>query len=101
MKTDSFWEEILEKLFQEFMQFFFPEIHRVIDFSKGYQFLDKEFQQISKASKSRKKIVDKLVKVYLKDGAEKWLLIHIEIQGQQKKDFARRMFTYYYRIVDK
>ena len=83
------------------MQFFFPEIHRVIDFSKGYQFLDKEFRQISKASKSGKRIVDKLVKVYLKDGAEKWLLIHIEIQGQQKKDFARRMFTYYYRIFDK
>lgn len=83
------------------MQFFFPEIHRVIDFSKGYQFLDKEFRQISKVSKSRKRIVDKLVKVYLKDGAEKWLLIHIEIQGQQKKDFARRMFTYYYRIFDK
>ncbi len=101
MKTDSFWKEVLEKLFKEFLQFFFPQIHRVVDFTKGYQFLDKEFQQITKTSKTNKKIVDKLVKVYLRDGEEKWLLIHIEIQGQKQKDFAQRMFTYYYRIFDK
>ncbi len=101
MKTDSFWKEILEKLFSEFLLFFFPEIHRDIDFSKGYQFLDKEFQKISKEAKTGQKIVDKLVKVFLKDGSEKWLLIHIEIQGQKEKAFARRMFTYNYRIFDR
>jgi hypothetical protein len=101
MKTDSFWKEILEKLFAEFLQFFFPDIHRDIDFSKGYQFLDKEFQKISKGAKTGQKIVDKLVKVYLKDGSEKWLLIHIEIQGQKEKEFAKRMFIYNYRIFDR
>ena len=101
MKTDSFWKEVLEKLFPEFLQFFFPEIHRDIDFSKKYQFLDKEFQQISKVSAAKRKIVDKLVKVFLKNGSEKWLLIHIEIQGQKEKDFAKRMFIYNYRIFDK
>ncbi len=101
MKTDSFWKEILEKLFAEFLQFFFPDIHRDIDFNKGYQFLDKEFQKISKGAKTGKRIVDKLVKVYLKDGSEKWLLIHIEIQGQKENEFAKRMFTYNYRIFDR
>ena len=101
MQTDSFWKEVLVKLFKEFLQFFFPKIHRDIDFSKGYQFLDKEFQQISRKANKGKKIVDKLVKVYLKDGNEKWLLIHIEIQGQKDVSFAERMFTYYYRIFDK
>ena len=92
---------MLEKLFKEFLQFFFPKIHRDVDFSKGYQFLDKEFQQISRKANKGKKIVDKLVKVYLKNGKEKWLLIHIEIQGQKDVSFAERMFTYYYRIFDK
>ena len=101
MQTDSFWKEVLEKLFKEFLQFFFPKIHRDIDFGKGYQFLDKEFQQISRKANKGKKIVDKLVKVYLKNGREKWLLIHIEIQGQKDVSFAERMFTYYYRIFDK
>jgi len=101
METDSIWKEMLETLFEEFLQFFFPKVHRSIAFEKGYQFLDKEFQKISKDAKSGRKIVDKLVKVYLKDGSEEWLLIHIEIQGQKKKDFAQRMYVYNYRIFDK
>ena len=71
MKTDSFWKEVLEKLFSEFLQFFFPEIHKDIDFDKGYLFLDKEFQKISKEAKTGRKIVDKLVKVFLNNGEEK------------------------------
>ncbi len=101
MRADHIWKDILEKLFAEFLQFFFPDIYGDIDFGKGYQFLDKEFQQITKDAKAGKRIVDKLVKVFLKDGKEQWILIHIEIQGQKEKDFARRMFIYNYRIFDK
>ena len=101
MKSDSFWKEVLEELLSEFLRFFFPHIHRDIDFSRGYQFLDKEFQKISKGAQTGRRIVDKLVKVYLKDGSEKWLLIHIEIQGKKEKEFAERMFTYNYRIFDR
>ena len=101
MEADSIWKEMLELLFKEFLHFFFPDIHHDIDFAKGYLFLDKEFQKISQDSKSGRKIVDKLVKVFLKSGQEKWLLIHIEIQGQKTKDFAQRMYTYNYRIFDK
>jgi hypothetical protein len=35
------------------------------------------------------------------NGAETWLLIHIEVQGYPDPDFARRMFVYYYRIFDR
>ena len=41
MRTDSFWKKVLEELFADFLKFFFPDIHKDIDFSKGYQFLDK------------------------------------------------------------
>ena len=44
--------------------------------------------------------VDKLVKVFRKSGSEEWILIHIEVQGYTDEDFARRMFQYYYRILD-
>jgi hypothetical protein len=29
------------------------------------------------------------------------VLVHIEVQGQPERDFARRMFVYYYRIFDR
>jgi len=101
VSQDSLWKDILEQLFQEFLQFFFPEIYKDIDFSKGYQFLDKELSRIIKKSDTGKRIVDKLVKVFLKDGSEKWLLIHIEIQGYRQKNFAERMYIYNYRIFDR
>jgi hypothetical protein len=43
---------------------------------------------------------DRLVRVWLPDGEETWLLIHIEVQSQEEQGFARRMFIYYYRIFD-
>ncbi len=101
MEQDSPWKDVVEDLFEAFLFFFFPDIHKDIDFSKGYQFLDKELQKIIKSSKTGKRYADKLVKVYLLDGSEKWLLIHIEIQGYQEEEFPKRMFVYNYRIVDK
>ncbi len=101
MEVDSPWKEILEDLFEEFLAFFFPQIYRDIDFSKGYEFLDQELRQILKDSETGKRVVDKLVKVFLKDGSEKWLLIHIEIQGYAQEEFPERMYVYNYRIFDK
>lgn len=101
MEQDSPWKDVVEDLFEAFLFFFFPDIHKDIDFAKGYEFLDKELQQIAGESESGARIVDKLVKVHLVDGTESWLLIHLEIQGYQQKKFPERMYTYNYRIFDK
>lgn len=37
----------------------------------------------------------------MKNGTEHWFLIHIEVQGYQDSDFAKRMFQYAYRIMDR
>jgi hypothetical protein len=41
-----------------------------------------------------KGLADKLFKVWLKDGNEAWLLIHIEIQGEPEESFPLRAFIY-------
>jgi hypothetical protein len=41
--------------------------------------------------------MDKLVKVFLRDGSEKWLLIHIEIHGYRESDFPKRVYHCNYR----
>ncbi|MFK4997608.1 hypothetical protein ACI2OX_09010 [Bacillus sp. N9] len=38
-------------------------------------------------------MADQIVKVYLKDGKEKWLLIHIEVQGDDDPDFSKECFV--------
>lgn len=101
LEYDSAWKEIIEDLFEDFVLFFFPEIHGDIDWSKGYVFLDKELQKIIKSSETGRRHADKLAKVYLCDGSEKWLLIHVEVQGYEQAKFGERMFVYNYRLFDK
>ena len=99
--SDSGWKEAMEIYFQDFVSFFFPTIYGEVDLERGYQFLDKELERVVRHAKTGKRFADKLVKVYLKDGLEKWLLIHVEIQGYYDADFVKRMFTYNYRIFDR
>lgn len=98
---DTPWKESIENYFPEFIEFFYPEAYQEIDWEKGYEFLEKELQQITKEGELGKRLVDKLVKVYRKNGEEKWVLVHIEVQNQEEKTFAERMYIYHYRIYDK
>ena len=83
------------------MAFFFPQAHAEIDWTRGYEMLDKELQPIVRSSKQGRRYVDKLVKVWLKSGEEKWLLIHVEVQTWKEDDFPRRMHIYNQRIFDR
>jgi hypothetical protein len=48
-----------------------------------------------------RRYVDKLVKVWTKEGAERWVLIHIEVQTTRETNFPERMYVYNYRIFDR
>ncbi|KAF1082734.1 MAG: hypothetical protein GQF41_0501 [Candidatus Rifleibacterium amylolyticum] len=98
---DSPWKDLVEKYFQQFMEFFFPEIASRIDWQKKYEFLDKEFQKIAVQGATGRRYADKLVKVNELSGQEAWVLVHLEIQGQEDSDLARRMLVYHYRIFDR
>jgi len=98
---DSPWKTLIEQYFEEFMAFFFPKVHATIDWTQGYEFLDQEFQQIVRDAELGKRLADKLVKAWEKNGDEAILYIHLEVQSQYDKDFEKRMFVYHYRIFDR
>jgi hypothetical protein len=98
---DSPWKEILEVYFEDFILFFFPQVHAEIDWSRGYDFLDQELAQVLRDAELGKRLADKLVKVWKLNGEETWVLVHIEIQSQEEGQFGERMFVYYYRLRDK
>jgi hypothetical protein len=91
---DSPWKEALEHFLESFLALCFPDVHAAIDWARGYQSLDKELQQIARDAAVRKRLADKLFKVWRKGGKEAWLLIHVEIQGQPEPEFVERMFVY-------
>ncbi|WP_339184224.1 Rpn family recombination-promoting nuclease/putative transposase [Oceanobacillus sp. FSL W7-1293] len=98
---DGLWKNLIEELFQEFMEFFAPDLYPEIDFEKGTDFPNIELFQFVINSKKGRKYSDRLAKVTMKNGAEKYIFVHIEVQAVGKQDFAERMFKYFYRIYDK
>lgn len=102
-RDDALWKGLIEDLADDFLKFFFPNAEEIFDFNRKISFLDKELEQLFPQSQDdfSPKHVDKLLKVYLKSGREEWILVHVEVQGSTDKLFEKRMFTYYYRILDK
>jgi hypothetical protein len=98
---DSPWKEALDTYFPAFMEFCFPAIYNKVEWSRGFESLDTELQQIVQDSELGRRHVDKLVKVWSRKGDEVWILIHVEVQNQEEPDFTRRMFVYHYRLFDK
>jgi len=98
---DSPWKEIIELYFPSFLEFFFPLAYAEIDWNPPYQFLDKELHQLEPDAEIGKRLVDKVAKVWLLNGEEAWVLVHLEVQGQYDSKFTERMYTYNYRLFDR
>lgn len=100
--SDIYWKGILEDLFADFLRFFYSNADELFDINRGFEFLDQEVEKLFPIGDPEyPQSVDKLAKVFTKEGKEEWILIHIEVQGYKgKKEFAERMFTYFYRIRD-
>lgn len=104
---DILWKGLLEMVFDDMLRFVFPNADQVFDMQREFGFLDKELAELypepEKGTDVR--LVDKLVRVFRKDGGEQWLLVHIEIQHTTKAEdralFAERMFRYFYRCFDR
>ncbi len=102
-KNDLLWKGMIEEVFDDLLRFIFPGADDVFDMQRGFEFLDKELNEMypEPGKNSDTRFVDKLVKVFRLDGHEEWLLVHIEVQGHTDKQFPERMFRYYYRIFDR
>ncbi|MBD2164283.1 transposase [Calothrix membranacea FACHB-236] len=98
---DSPWKEIIELYFKSFLEFFFTQAYTAIDWTRPYEFLDTELQQLEPDAEIGRRFVDKVAKVWLLDGEEAWVLVHVKVQGQYDSQFAERMYTYNYRLFDR
>ncbi len=100
-EEDSAWKDVLDEAFEDFIRFFFPQIHGDVDWSTGFEHLDKELEPILRDAQNQKRLADKLVKVHLRVGKPALVLVHVEIQGSPEAEFARRMFQYNTRISER
>jgi hypothetical protein len=89
---DGAWKDIIELFLPEFISFFLPKLHEEIDYNVEPTYLEQELQHILETKGYKKKTTDKLIKMGLKNGKSKWILLHIEVQSYFEKLFGRRMF---------
>jgi hypothetical protein len=102
-KHDTLLKAAFEELFPYLLRFCFADADDIFNFRKKPVFLDKELAELFPEPEKQggNRFVDLLAKVFLKNGKEEWILVHIEIQGRNAKDFPLRMFQYWYRIYDR
>ena len=67
---DEAWKAAIEQYFEAFVAFFFPEAHQDIVWERGYEFLDKELQQIVRDAEAGTSFVDQLLKDWILNGEE-------------------------------
>jgi len=99
--ADSPWKEGLDRYLRECLALFLPEAHADIDWSRPPEFLDTELRQAARGGSTGVRRVDRLVRVWLLDGSDTWVLIHVEVQAQAERGFAERMYVYHCRIFDR
>ena len=97
------WKGMFEEVGEDLLRFIFPDVERDLDLGRGIEFMDKELEEMypEPEKENNTRIADKIFKVFLKDGGERCILLHVEVQGGRDPEFAMRMFTYYYRILSR
>jgi len=85
----------------------FSELYASVDWSRGFRSLDKELARLGGGTRSGRSgnkgtlFVDKLMSVYGRDGKDKLVLVHVEIQAQEQDEFPRRIYEYHIWIFSK
>ena len=93
---DQLWKKLIQLFFKEFMELFYPDEAKKINFNK-VEFLDKEYFTDVIEEGSRKQL-DLVAKVGLKGGGEEFILVHTEFEGKKRPNFPMRMYLYHCQL---
>ncbi len=94
---DRLFKELLTTFFADFVELFAPDLAAHLD-KRSIVFLDKEvFTDVTEGDRHE---ADVIVRARFR-GEPSFFLIHVEHQAQRKAEFARRMFRYFARLLEK
>lgn len=91
---DRLFKELIQTFFWEFIELFLPEVLEYVE-TDSLTFLPEEiFTDVTSGDKRK---IDLLAQVKWQ-GQDSYLLIHLESQAYNQKEFERRMFHYFARL---
>jgi len=83
---DGAWKKTIDGFFRQLMEFLLPAVAEKIDWQRGYEFLEEELLKIQKTAHIGKKVADKLIKVFRKNGDETFVICHLEIHVHKRRE---------------
>jgi hypothetical protein len=96
------WKEVLDAYLKDFLELCLPEVHAGIDWNSPIENHEQELPHLFPKSLTAGRVADKLFRAkFLGSEQPTWFMIHTEVQVARQADFAQRMFTCYYRILDR
>jgi len=94
---DQLFKQLIYYFFEEFLEVFFPDVHAHIDFSSIKPLSEEVYTDVIQGD-ARK--LDIVIEAKLR-GEESVLLIHVEPQSYEQKDFHKRMYHYFSLLYNK
>ena len=92
MGNDQLFKELLQGFLSDFMELFFPDVHKRLNFFK-ITFLDKEV--FTDFPTGERRYPDVVAQIETTDGEIEFILLHIEVQTERDREVPFRMFEYY------
>jgi hypothetical protein len=89
---DRIFKEFLHRFLPEFLNLFFPEEAAKLDFS-SLLFLDQEL--VVNLPGQTLRITDVVAEIATHDGEPEVIIVHLEVEGRDKRTVPQRMFEYY------
>jgi predicted transposase/invertase (TIGR01784 family) len=94
---DEAFKKLLQTFFAEFIELFFPELDKLLDYSHT-RFLMQEL--LVDIVGEEKRTLDLLLETRCR-GSDAYVLVHLEPQSYKTSDFHERMFIYFSRLFER
>jgi hypothetical protein len=95
------WKQVFRGYLPDAMDFFFPEISKLVDWRSPPVFLDKDLEQFDPDDEYGKRDAIQLVELKLKEGKSMILLLHVAIEASKDKSFEEMVMTHALRAYDR
>lgn len=94
---DQLFKQLIHTFFAEFLELFFPEVHRYVDFSSIKPLSEEMFTDFIEGESRRADIV---IETKLRE-TDSLIIIHVEPQSYGQPNFNERMYHYFSLLYNK
>jgi len=96
---DAPWKNLIRHHLADFLAFCFPAVYATLDWRTPHCFPDHELPPLAPSSTNATMQPDLVAIAGTLCGEQ--VCLHLEIQGRRERGFAKRVFTYQYRLRDR